>query len=414
MTKQSAKDTEFSMTDLFFSRTDERGVIQSGNLVFQTISGFEWDELINAPHKVVRHPHMPKAVFQLLWSTIQTGEPIGAYVKNRTKNDGDYWVFAVLAPIDGGYLSVRMKPSTKIFQEIRSLYEAVLATEKEQNLSPEKSAEQMATKVCALGYDSYFDFMARALTAEMRARDAYMNRAVSSPARSLMIGLEAWEDISVHCATIFKAYSKIISTPRNLEIQAAQLGSRGHPLAEISVYFSNIAKEMQQMLTTFNESSEDISKMLCKSLFLLEAARLQEEMRVQFSDEKIPENVIDLEQEANVFDIQVDSATQIALSQLEELGAQIDSFIAINRDVDMSLTALDVARIMCEIETASLHEFHASIQATVNELENFIRHSADEIRKINSALSCVKSSTKSVYTAAIERSRDAEELKWSA
>lgn len=414
MTNQSVDDKEFSMADLFFSRTDERGVIRSGNLVFQTISGFEWDELINAPHKIVRHQDMPKAVFQLLWSTIQTGEPMAAYVKNKTKSDGYYWVLAVLAPIEGGYLSVRMKPSTKMFEEVRALYDSVLLAEKEQKLSPEESSEQLLEKVRGLGFDSYHDFMARALTAEMKARDTILNRAVSSPARSLMNGLEAWEDISVHCATIFKAYSKIVSTPRNLEIQAAQLGSRGHPLAEISVYFSNIAKEMQQMLTTFNESSEDISKMLCQSLFLLEAARLQEEMSVQFSSEEIPESVIDLGQEAIVFEKQVDSATKSALVQLERLGEQIDLFISINRDVDKSLTALDVARIMCEIETASLQGFHASIQATVNELESFIRNSADEIRKINSALSTVKSNTNTVYNAAIEESKHAEILKWSA
>jgi len=414
MTNSSAEVSDFAMADLFFSRTDPRGVIQSGNLVFQTISGFEWDELINAPHKIVRHQDMPKGVFQLLWSTIQSGVPIAAYVKNQTKNGGFYWVFAVLAPIEDGYLSVRMKPSTAIFENVRALYASVLTAEAEQKLTPAESSTLIVEKVCALGFDSYDDFMARALTAEMTARDAFLKRGASLPAQNLMDGLEAWEDISVHCSTIFSAYSKIVSTPRNLEIQAAQLGAGGHSLAEISVYFSNIARQMRQMLTTFNESSQDISQGLCQCLFLLEAARLQQEMRVQFSAEDIPGSVIDLDQEAVVFDKQVENATKSALVQLEHLGHQIDSFIVINRDVDMSLTALDVARIMCEIETASLQGSHASIQATINELENFIRHSADEIRKINSALSRVKSKTNSVYISATERSKQAEELRWSA
>ena len=53
--------SEFKIEDLFFSRTDRRGVIQAGNEIFYKVAKYEYAELLGAPHKVVRHPDMPKA-----------------------------------------------------------------------------------------------------------------------------------------------------------------------------------------------------------------------------------------------------------------------------------------------------------------------------------------------------------------
>jgi aerotaxis receptor len=63
---ETARESHFEIDELFFSRTDTRGIILSGNGVFQRVSKFSWNELINKPHKIIRHPDMPKAVFFLL------------------------------------------------------------------------------------------------------------------------------------------------------------------------------------------------------------------------------------------------------------------------------------------------------------------------------------------------------------
>ena len=88
--RQQIGEASFAFEELFYSRTDPRGVIRSGNDVFQRISGFEWPELIGAPHRIVRHPDTPRAVFRILWDAIQKGNPMGAYVKNRTKS-GEFY-----------------------------------------------------------------------------------------------------------------------------------------------------------------------------------------------------------------------------------------------------------------------------------------------------------------------------------
>ncbi len=53
---------------------------------------------------------MPRAVFWLLWDTIEKGEPVGAYVKNKAKDGRYYWVFAIVTPIEGGYLPSASSP----------------------------------------------------------------------------------------------------------------------------------------------------------------------------------------------------------------------------------------------------------------------------------------------------------------
>jgi aerotaxis receptor len=76
----STSEALFHLSELFYSRTDERGVIEAGNSVFQRVAGHEWDDLIGAPHKIIRHSDMPKGVFQLMWDTLKDGQPMGAYV----------------------------------------------------------------------------------------------------------------------------------------------------------------------------------------------------------------------------------------------------------------------------------------------------------------------------------------------
>lgn len=148
----SSEEALFDVSELFFSRTDARGVIACGNEVFRRVSGYTWDELINAPHKIIRHPDMPKGVFHILWDRIQRGIPTGAYVKNRAKDGRYYWVFAVVSPVEGGYLSVRLKPTSDTLKDVVDLYSEALAVETEKNVSPQESATSIRRKLAEAGF----------------------------------------------------------------------------------------------------------------------------------------------------------------------------------------------------------------------------------------------------------------------
>ncbi len=114
-------ERHFGADELFFSATDRKGIISAGNDVFVRVSAYERVELIGRPHNIIRHMDTPRCVFRLLWDYLERGEPIAAYVKNRAKDGGFYWVLAVVVPAGDGYLSVRIKPASELFAVVKAL-----------------------------------------------------------------------------------------------------------------------------------------------------------------------------------------------------------------------------------------------------------------------------------------------------
>lgn len=84
--------------EVIVSKTDTKGVITYANEVFCRIAGYRTEELVGAPHNILRHPDMPRCVFKVLWDTIGAGNEIFAYVKNMARNGDHYWVFAHVTP----------------------------------------------------------------------------------------------------------------------------------------------------------------------------------------------------------------------------------------------------------------------------------------------------------------------------
>lgn len=143
--------TLFRTRRTFFSTTDANGIIVSGNRVFTRVSAWSADELTGEPHSILRHPDMPRVVFKLLWDEIGAGRPVAAYVKNLAKNGAYYWVIASVVPFDGGYLSVRFKPSSGLFPTVEGLYAQLLKIEKDVEASGGSKSQAMAASGPALG-----------------------------------------------------------------------------------------------------------------------------------------------------------------------------------------------------------------------------------------------------------------------
>lgn len=121
--------------DFIVSKTDLRGRITYGNRIFVEFSGYSENELLGEQHNIIRHPDMPRAVFKLLWDTIQAKHECNAYVKNMAKDGSFYWVFANVTPNfdrDGnviGYFSVRRKPKASGVKTVTDLYRVMLEAE---------------------------------------------------------------------------------------------------------------------------------------------------------------------------------------------------------------------------------------------------------------------------------------------
>ncbi len=123
--------------DFIVSKTDAKGRLTYCNRIFIEFSGYSEPELLGQQHNIVRHPDMPRAVFHLLWKTIKSGDEFFGYVKNISANGDYYWVFANVTPSYGknkeisGFFSVRRKPDPEKLKIISSIYQDMLAAEKQ-------------------------------------------------------------------------------------------------------------------------------------------------------------------------------------------------------------------------------------------------------------------------------------------
>jgi PAS domain S-box-containing protein len=125
------EEVPFPEGRLIVSSTDLKGVITAANASFVAMSGYAKEELIGAPHHILRHPDMPAVAFKDLWDTVAAGKKWSGYVKNLRKDGRYYWVFATVIPNvrNGGivgYTSVRRKPSRTRVDECAKLYPTLL------------------------------------------------------------------------------------------------------------------------------------------------------------------------------------------------------------------------------------------------------------------------------------------------
>ncbi len=131
----TGREQFFPEDDIIVSKTDLKGRITYANDVFLHVSGYTEEELLGAPHNIIRHPGMPRAVFKLLWDAIMDGQEIFAYVVNLCKNGDHYWVHAHVTPSfdEGGaivgYHSNRRVPDRAAVDKAEELYHLLLAEE---------------------------------------------------------------------------------------------------------------------------------------------------------------------------------------------------------------------------------------------------------------------------------------------
>jgi PAS domain S-box-containing protein len=153
------QELTFNEEDFIVSKTDLIGNITYGNALFIQMSGYSEFELIDQPHKILRHEDMPAVVFKLLWSRIKEGKEIFAYVKNKTKEGNYYWVFAHVTPsFDSNrkisnYHSVRRKPSKKALDVIQPLYVSLLQKERSGGVNASEAALTQLLKDKGMSYD---------------------------------------------------------------------------------------------------------------------------------------------------------------------------------------------------------------------------------------------------------------------
>jgi PAS domain S-box-containing protein len=81
------------------SKTNTKGIITFVNDEFCKIAGYSKEELLGKNHNIVRHPNMPSAAFEDLWTTIKAKKIWKGVVENLKKDGGSYFVKATIVPV---------------------------------------------------------------------------------------------------------------------------------------------------------------------------------------------------------------------------------------------------------------------------------------------------------------------------
>lgn len=149
--KPTGVERKLGEEEIIVSKTDPSGRILYVNQTLIKISDYTEADLLGQQHSIVRHPEMPRAVFKLLWETIQSGQEIFAYVVNLTKYGDHYWVFAHVTPSfdEGGSIigfhSNRRAPDRKGVQSAQALYKVLL--DEEQRYADRRKGMLSATEL---------------------------------------------------------------------------------------------------------------------------------------------------------------------------------------------------------------------------------------------------------------------------
>jgi diguanylate cyclase (GGDEF)-like protein/PAS domain S-box-containing protein len=110
--------------NIITSSTDLKGNITYVSDAFSEISGYSKEELLGNSHRIVKHPDMPKEIYEELWNTITQDKTWSGEIKNLKKDGGYYWVKANITPIfendkKVGYTAIRQDiTDKKIIEEI--------------------------------------------------------------------------------------------------------------------------------------------------------------------------------------------------------------------------------------------------------------------------------------------------------
>lgn len=254
-------------TDLIVSKTDLKGIITYINDDFIRIGGFSKQELIGAPHNILRHSDMPKAAFADMWETLKSGNSWSGIVKNRTKAGGFYWVRANVMPIleNGiitGYLSVRNKPIAAEISSAATLY-------RDMNLGKSKvkldAGEVVQSGVVTAIKRAFRDVSVKSKLATLAATSilsiafiAFYGSYGLNVTRSVMS--ENMHEIELHAKGI--NLSREIQYEFKVQIQEFKnvllRGQNSEALAKYSMAFDEQAKKVTQHLHDLNEIMADM------------------------------------------------------------------------------------------------------------------------------------------------------------
>lgn len=366
------EDQPFDLAQLFYSRTDKRGVIVAGNSIFQEISGFQWPELIGAPHKIVRNHDTPRAVFRIMWDRMKRDQPVVAYVRNKTKEGRGYWVIATIMPLEDGYLSVRLKPTSDFFEKVKPIYAELSKAERVDGITVEESEARFLKHIEDLGFADYESFSLHALGQEFRQRSLALNPRMKAYfadidriRAAIMEIFQYQEELLTHIATLR-------GLPTNMRIIASRLEPSGGPLTAMSDIYSATSNTLFGEINDFASGSANIVKIGLQSFEKANIAKLSSMFQAEIEAASAADKLVDVGFDAaaeidllHALRMQLDAQEKAAMQAAQRSSAALNSA---SYDLRRSMLGLDTIRVMGLVESGRLGAEGSRIAATMEQI----------------------------------------------
>jgi aerotaxis receptor len=311
MPKATSIESPFKYEELFFSVTDSKSVIKFANETFIRISKYDEDEMMGQLHKIVRHPDMPRCVFNIFWDYLKANKPISAYVKNMSKDGSYYWVLALAFPYGDDYISIRLKPGSELFEQVESLYAETLKYEKELEQEHDKKTAMegaqayLIGKLNDLGFDDYNHFMWVALQKEMKNREQILQkdsrkRKMSDSISKELLELESilsklvftidtliniHESLNTESEYILDLARTVLLLSMNAQVGSSKLDKSDQSLSVVAEQMGNQSKEGEKHLVGLKDDISNLNGLIGELNFDIISAKLQVEMNIYFKNE---------------------------------------------------------------------------------------------------------------------------------
>lgn len=331
-------------------------------------------------------------VFHLMWQELAAGRPFAYYVKNLATDHTHYWVFAVVLPLDDGYLSMRLKPGSEIFAQIHDLYAALRTEEQAGRTTPEQSADLLLQKLREMGHADYPSFMSTALAAEIAARGAGLQRRVDHCLQSMCELAEAVEKMHRYGDMVDTIFHSTASIPNNLSIQARSLEGANGPISVISNNHQLMAQSLGDILRRFRTAVEDGVSHTVMARFNAAVRLLTQEMAAQFSSNP-PVAGLDSDAEAKrLAALSTECQIRENASVSKVMGAAA-VYRGMSTDMRRVMSGLEMSRVMCKIEQSKYAKNVDGLNEIVGRLHRAERQLSEVIDAIETSVGAIEDRT---------------------
>ena len=373
--RPASGEAPFHLSEVFYSRTDDRGLIQFGNDIFYRVAHFDPSEMKGAPHNIIRHPDMPRGVFWLFWDAIKRGRSMGAYVKNKAKDGLYYWVYAIVIPSGDGYLSVRIKPTSPVFETIKKEYANLLCAQQSEGLSPEDSAKKLLKKLNELGFDSYHSFAAHALTEELTARNTGLGKATNFSLQDYRSRHESAKELAKETDALVQEFEAMRTIPHNLRVIASRIEPAGGPVTVLSQNYGTMSRDMSDWFATHvlgeNSNFAAIKGIVNHSMFIECMVRILDECNDMLQKEHGSIGGKELGKERELLSDLVQEQRNQARQGQKNVSKEAECILKACSVMHRHFLGLSSTRVLCKIESARLTNEGEALTAIIDQLGVF-------------------------------------------